>query len=468
VTNESQADAALSRTARALDGTAPAGGGEPAPDIENSAVSSTPPAALKPRRRAREVLSAVFGYGRVQLTFGLVFGVALPAGAHWAASRFLNVSPLDEQSLVTLIGATVTMILGFLALRQIRSFPGVNSAAYVVWVFSAAYGAFVLMLFLGRIEYSRYQLLACFLLTILWFLLIHFTVVRGRPMRLAVVPSPGARALPEMKYVVWVQLRQPRLVGPVGGVVADLREEHAPHWQAFLTRCALDGLPIFDVKQVSESLTGRVAIEHLSENTLAYKVHATAYRKIKRAIDTAAVVAFSPLIILTLAVAGLLVKLESRGAAIFAQMRMGHRGRPFRVLKLRTMYDGGEGGDHFTGENDPRVTSIGRFLRKYRIDELPQAWNIFKGEMSWIGPRPEAVELAQAYEREAPFYSYRHIVRPGISGWAQVHQGNVAGADEARLKLQYDFFYLKNLSPWLDMVVAIKTIRTILTGFGSR
>jgi lipopolysaccharide/colanic/teichoic acid biosynthesis glycosyltransferase len=125
-------------------------------------------------------------------------------------------------------------------------------------------------------------------------------------------------------------------------------------------------------------------------------------------------------------------------------------------------------GDAFTSERDSRVTWVGQYLRRYRLDELPQIINILRGEMSWIGPRPEAISLAEWYEREVPFYVYRHIVRPGISGWAQVHQGNVAAIDAARLKLEYDFFYIKNFSFWLDAVIVVKTLRTILTRFGTR
>jgi lipopolysaccharide/colanic/teichoic acid biosynthesis glycosyltransferase len=118
--------------------------------------------------------------------------------------------------------------------------------------------------------------------------------------------------------------------------------------------------------------------------------------------------------------------------------------------------------------DDKRITRVGRVLRDYRLDELPQIINILRGEMSWIGPRPEAVALAEWYEREVPFYVYRHIVRPGLSGWAQVHQGNVAAVDAARLKLEYDFFYIKHYSFWLDVVIVVKTLRTIFTRFGSR
>ena len=121
-----------------------------------------------------------------------------------------------------------------------------------------------------------------------------------------------------------------------------------------------------------------------------------------------------------------------------------------------------------TKENDPRVTKLGRFLRRTRIDELPQIMNVLKGEMSWIGPRPEVEILSRWYESEIPFYRYRHIVPPGITGWAQVNQGHVAELDQVNHKLHYDFYYIKNFSPWLDILILIRTARTVLTGFGSR
>ena len=102
------------------------------------------------------------------------------------------------------------------------------------------------------------------------------------------------------------------------------------------------------------------------------------------------------------------------------------------------------------------------------LDELPQAWNILKGEMSWIGPRPEAIQLSEWYENELPFYSYRHIVRPGITGWAQVNQGHVTDLDSVTDKLRYDFYYVKNISHWLDMLITLKTVRVVLGGFGAR
>jgi lipopolysaccharide/colanic/teichoic acid biosynthesis glycosyltransferase len=127
-----------------------------------------------------------------------------------------------------------------------------------------------------------------------------------------------------------------------------------------------------------------------------------------------------------------------------------------------------ERGAAMTGHEDDRITRVGAFLRRTRIDELPQIINILKGEMSWIGPRPEALVLSSWYVGEIPFYRYRHVVRPGISGWAQVNQGHVAGVDEVHQKLQYDFFYIKYFSPWLDLLILFRTVKTMATGFGSR
>jgi lipopolysaccharide/colanic/teichoic acid biosynthesis glycosyltransferase len=150
---------------------------------------------------------------------------------------------------------------------------------------------------------------------------------------------------------------------------------------------------------------------------------------------------------------------------------MGYRGRIFSMIKFRTMAVTEDGGDHrasITRENDQRITRVGRFLRRTRLDELPQVFNILTGEMSWIGPRPEAISLSNEYTKKIPNYRYRHLVRPGISGWAQVHQGHVTTLDGINEKLRYDFYYVKNISLWLDIVIALSTIRVIITGFGAK
>jgi lipopolysaccharide/colanic/teichoic acid biosynthesis glycosyltransferase len=168
------------------------------------------------------------------------------------------------------------------------------------------------------------------------------------------------------------------------------------------------------------------------------------------------------------------IRWDSPGPILFRQRRVGYGGSSFLVFKFRTMHNGGNGHDEdertsaITNHADPRVTRLGRLLRRSRIDELPQLLNILRGEMSWIGPRPEAEVLSKWYESELPFYRYRHIVKPGITGWAQVNQGHVAEVNDVLWKLQYDFYYIKNFSPWLDLLIVFKTLRTVLTGFGSR
>jgi lipopolysaccharide/colanic/teichoic acid biosynthesis glycosyltransferase len=121
-----------------------------------------------------------------------------------------------------------------------------------------------------------------------------------------------------------------------------------------------------------------------------------------------------------------------------------------------------------TSKDDDRITRVGAVLRNYRIDELPQIFNILKFQMSWIGPRPEAEVLSVWYTSELPFYRYRHVVKPGISGWAQVNQGHVAEVEQVHRKLQYDFYYIKYFSPWLDLLILFRTIKTMLTGFGAK
>jgi UDP-GalNAc:undecaprenyl-phosphate GalNAc-1-phosphate transferase len=165
----------------------------------------------------------------------------------------------------------------------------------------------------------------------------------------------------------------------------------------------------------------------------------------------------------------LAVKLESPGPVLFWQERVGAGGKTFRMVKFRSMRTDSEArGARFATDGDDRVTRIGRFLRRSRIDELPQYWNILKGEMSLIGPRPEQVSFVRQFEQEIPFYAYRHLVKPGITGWAQVNQGYAASVHETRGKLEHDLYYIKHFSFWLDALIVFGTIRTVLTGFGAR
>nr|WP_257214893.1 sugar transferase [Sphingomonas sp. R-74633] len=230
-------------------------------------------------------------------------------------------------------------------------------------------------------------------------------------------------------------------------------------------------MPVLHVKQLQESLTGQVEIEHLSENSFGSLIPFVGYLRLRRVIDFLSAVVVGLLLMPFFVIVAILIKLDSPGPVLFRQVRVGYRGERFRVAKFRTMVTRpveDARGDAMTKDNDPRITRLGRFMRRTRIDELPQILNILRGEMSWIGPRPEAQQLSTWYESELPFYRYRHIVPPGITGWAQVNQGHVVELNQVMNKLHYDFYYIKNFSPWLDAWIVAKTLHTVVSGFGSR
>jgi lipopolysaccharide/colanic/teichoic acid biosynthesis glycosyltransferase len=160
---------------------------------------------------------------------------------------------------------------------------------------------------------------------------------------------------------------------------------------------------------------------------------------------------------------------RSRGPVIFRQVRLGEGGKPFTIYKFRTMTTNAESdGAVWALEGDPRVTDVGRFMRKTRLDELPQLWNVLRGDMSFVGPRPERPEFVAELESEVPYWSRRHLVRPGITGWAQVRRGYTADAAGTGDKLSYDLWYLRHRSLVVDIAICVKTVSTLLSGSGAR
>jgi lipopolysaccharide/colanic/teichoic acid biosynthesis glycosyltransferase len=264
----------------------------------------------------------------------------------------------------------------------------------------------------------------------------------------------------------------PRLEGlACDALVADFSAEMPDEWEAFLADAALAGRVVYQHKQLSESLTGRVELTHLSENNFGSLVPMRGWFHLKGIADFLLALMLLPLALPAMALAGLAIRLEDRGSILFRQSRIGHAGNRITVYKFRTMRQvevEDERRAAMTDDDDDRITRVGAFLRRYRLDELPQIFNILKFEMSWIGPRPEAEVLSVWYTSELPFYRYRHVVKPGISGWAQVNQGHVADVEEVHRKLQYDFYYIKYFSPWLDLLILFRTIKTMMTGFGAK
>lgn len=204
-------------------------------------------------------------------------------------------------------------------------------------------------------------------------------------------------------------------------------------------------------------------LDHLPEGGL------TRYRPVKRLADVLAALALAPVALALIAVSAAAILATMGGPVFFRQARVGRAGRVFQIVKLRTMRPATAGGGGVpTAIGDERVTPLGRWLRRFHIDELPQIWNVLTGEMSLVGPRPEQAGLVEAYARELPAFAYRQLVRPGITGWAQVRAPYAADLAETRVKLGYDLFYLKHVSPWLDAQICARTVWTLLSGIGAR
>jgi exopolysaccharide biosynthesis polyprenyl glycosylphosphotransferase len=238
--------------------------------------------------------------------------------------------------------------------------------------------------------------------------------------------------------------------------------------------CKLNGTMVYDMPSFYEAMTGKVPVEHVTDSWLVLApllgVNRSMYNsKLKRALDI--MLAFVGLVItlpLTLVLA-LAVKLDSQGTVLYRQRRVGRNGNVFTLYKFRSMQYGTDNDRQHAGEeHDPRITRVGKFMRQFRIDELPQMWNVLKGELSFIGPRALMEEEVREFESRIPYFSLRHSIRPGITGWAQVNYRHGVKIEDGLEKLQYDLFYIKNLSPFLDFRILLKTVKVVLSGQGAR
>ena len=240
-----------------------------------------------------------------------------------------------------------------------------------------------------------------------------------------------------------------------------------------LLRIKTTGVHVNDLSTFLERETGRVDLDTVNPSWLIFSDGFSAGRRIstiaKRLFD---LIASSILLALTAPIIllfALFVKMDSRGPAFFRQERVGLYGQPFQIIKLRSMRTDAEvDGAQWAQKDDPRVTRLGRFIRKVRIDELPQTWSVLKGDMSFVGPRPERPEFVASLETQMRYYNERHMVKPGITGWAQINYPYGASVEDSRHKLEYDLYYAKNYTPFLDLLILLQTLRVVLWPDGAR
>ncbi|MEZ5935864.1 MAG: TIGR03013 family PEP-CTERM/XrtA system glycosyltransferase, partial [Alphaproteobacteria bacterium] len=254
-------------------------------------------------------------------------------------------------------------------------------------------------------------------------------------------------------------------------IAFDRPDESLP--ERALLDCRLKGISVIDSISFVERETGRLGLDTLSLRWLVFSpgfrrgwLRASLKRLTDVAISTVMLVLLAPVMALT----ALAVRRDSPGPALFAQTRVGLGGKPFTMYKFRSMRQDaeGDGKARWAQQNDDRITRLGRFLRKTRLDELPQLYNVLRGDMSLVGPRPERPEFVEGLAAEIPFYEERHSVRPGLTGWAQTSYAYASTIEETRTKLEYDLYYVKNYSFLLDLFVLIQTFRVALRGDGAR
>lgn len=266
-----------------------------------------------------------------------------------------------------------------------------------------------------------------------------------------------------------------RLVGQekVDKIVVSMDEKRGALPIAELLDCRMNGTPVIQGEGFYEILTSKILVERISPSWLIFS---SGFRKtalsrlMKRAIGLLLASCGLALTLPIVLVAAVAIRLDSKGPVFFKQERVGEDGRVFWIYKFRSMRSDAElsSGPVWAQENDARVTRVGRIIRKLRIDEIPQMWNVLKGEMSFVGPRPERPHFVHELRKIVPYYDQRHTVKPGITGWAQILYPYGASVEDALEKLKYDLYYIKNMSAAMDLLIAIKTLKIVFFGRGAR
>jgi len=401
----------------------------------------------------------------VQLILGLALCTFLP---------FIG-SSLDIINQIFYTGGYINLFLSILlvcttliSLHSIQRFPGITSSTYIVPVVSFWFLLILLIVKFSGISYSLYYYCFSSFLLLIYSFFIDIINRKYESFTFAYIPVGRAKQIPQqIPSVNWISLNTPNLEQDVNGIVTDLHSDDlTDNWERFITEKTLKGTPVYHYRNIRESLTGRVRINHMYENELGSLQPSPNYMFLKYCFDILLIIASLPFTFIICLITALAIKLEDGGKVFYIQPRVGYRGEVFQVYKFRSMREKAK--EVLTTENDNRITKVGKFIRKTRIDELPQFINVIKGEMSLIGPRAEFLDFAIELEKEVPFFNYRHIVKPGISGWAQVNQGYATGAEETKIKIEYDFYYIKHISFSLDLLIFFKTIHTMVTGFGAR
>ena len=337
----------------------------------------------------------------VDAVVGFVFCVVLPIPIYALREPFAGgvLTGTEFTIIATAVGYSVVWYCG----RRLDAFPRSTlqgNLGHVAPIAVLTYAAIAAILLLLRVDYSRVQFFGSGLLTLLWMAAVAQLRARYLIRTYAVMPRSSMADMPTVATCRWVDFDEVRSQGlRVDAIVADLGADLGEGRLTALADAAIAGLPVLDRRYIVETLTGRIPLGGLTPNEFGTLLPSRQYLVVRRLLEFGLTVLLLPLIIPVLLVVAVAVRLDSPGPVFFVQTRIGRRGRAFRMIKFRTMFHGAAG-PNFTTAVDPRVTRVGGFLRKYRLDELPQLFNVVRGDMSWVGPRPEAEILEKDYVRD--------------------------------------------------------------------
>ena len=407
------------------------------------------------------------------LSLGLILFVLISHVAVFQLVAFLMEGAWLYQVTATIIIAivmiSVATILSIVAMVLLIRITIWRMLDQVMPIWISCFVLEMLFVLMARLPYSGVFLLLAGVASFMMVMLLALTLSKINRMRVLVLDGVNAGDVSAHGHI---RMDYSDLGGKdvsIDAVVATRRQMQDTSLQGFLTTIALHQIPVLTDSRYREMTQGQVNLGDTDAAELIQLRPVRRYALIKRLMDIVlallALIMLSPLLLLV----AVLIRLESRGNPIFIQERVGLTGQPFWMLKFRSMVsEADKSGAQFASVNDSRITRMGRLIRPSRIDELPQLINVLFGQMSLIGPRPEQQAMVDQLSAEIPLYHFRHAVRPGITGWAQVMQGYADDVKSTDTKLSFDLFYIKNLSLMMDIVIFFRTIRTILTGFGAR
>lgn len=368
-----------------------------------------------------------------------------------------------------LIFVLTAYFLAIYMFMKINKYPLVNKKLSLFSVLLINYMVVLAIFAVLRFYYSRLFILISFAISYLTLVVAWRNINKqDKKTYLLFNPENSAR-IEELKShgIEFVFYKESNTDNYDGIVIRDFSEINSDTAQ-IIAKELYKGANLISFAELYASITGKIPIEYFKPELIRKNGVTITYIILKDLIERILCILLLPIILVLGLLVSVLIVIDNGFPIFFAQERVGYKEKIFKLIKFRTMRRDSElNGPAFANNNDHRITRIGKLLRKFRLDELPQIINILRGEMSLIGPRPEQVPFVENFKQLIPFYSLRHNIKPGLTGWAQIHSGYAADVEKTKEKLEYDLYYLFNQSILLDILISLKTIKILFSGYGA-